>query len=489
MANADELIAIDGEEAFNLYATGETVQDRQRAMTTLLLAKLIPKQVDDPRFREGYEYMTRVAADRAQDPVTRLLAIAEVVRPTQLGKRLHADLAKRLEAALGPDLPPVQLLKEGNDRLNVARALAHAKGDWLPGYLAEAIACEEHADKTRDMLVTVLLTHSETIAYLLSAIADAMAKLRPDTESPADSVARRQTRNLTALRNAIPTSELEAGNEIGQALHRLVSLPLRAVGRPKEEKVQVELAQEIILLTHEIVRTRFSVATDPEVFKAVAYCRQLVGGGTWPEALQEALSLLIKDVREALILLGRQGVRDQSLLEQLDMLCNYPQRAKAIAKEIAARHTELDEDTRQWLINGRVIQRREASSTALETAAREADESIGLALNAAREARQSLVGVREPLLSALDIYEQGLVNVTGDCFRRVEALLLQVEQVAERRALALYGQVGQEIEFSPKFFQAVGDTARQKVVVRQPAVVRLRKDGTVGEAVLKGLVE
>lgn len=121
------------------------------------------------------------------------------------------------------------------------------------------------------------------------------------------------------------------------------------MSRPREEKVLHELAREVVLLTHEIVRSRFSVATDPAVFQAVSYRCQMLGGGTWPDSIQDALSLLIKDVREALVLLGRQGVRDQGLLEQLDMLCNYPQRARAIAKDIAERHQELDEETRQWL--------------------------------------------------------------------------------------------------------------------------------------------
>ena len=110
-------------------------------------------------------------------------------------------------------------------------------------------------------------------------------------------------------------------------------------------------------------------------------------------------------------------------------------------------------------------------------------------MNAALEVRQSLAGVREPLLSVLDIYEQGLVSVTQDALSRIDALLLQLEQVGDQRALALFGTVGEDVDFTPKYFQAVGDATRQRMIVRQPAVVRIRKDGTVGDAVLKGLVE
>jgi len=480
---------IGGDRAFDVFASATDVAEKQKALKALMRDKLIPKHAEDPRFRDGVAQLVALAANRQTEPESRLLSIALVVHAAQSVKRLQPELPKWLTPALGDDLPSLQILKEGDDRLNVARALNQANGDWLPPFLAEAIATEERGDKAREELVGALLARSESLAAMLLLMAQAVAGVKPDTEKPADTVARRQTNILAALRKLIPTSEIEAGDELGKALHALVSLPLRAVGRPKEEKVQHELAEEVALLTHEIVRTRFSVATDPTVFQAVAYCRQMLGGSAWPDPLQSSLTLLVKDVREALILLGRQGVRDQGLLDQLDMLCNYPLRARAIAKQIAERHPELDEETRQWLIHGRVVARREVSGTALEAAAREADVAIGLALNAAREARLAITGAKESVMSVLDIYEQSLVSVTQDCFQRFEGLLLQMDHVAQQRGLALYGEVGQEVDFAPKYFQAVGEVARQKVVVRQPAVVRMRRDGTVGDVVLKGLVE
>ncbi len=489
LAKQDTSPTPDTEEALNAFANGATIQARQAALTALMRTKVIPKKADDARFQQGLDALILAATDPGAVGESRLLAMAEVVRAAQVVKRLQPRLAEWLGPGLRSDLPGLKVLDDADDRLNAARALSLGSGEWLPDYLADAIACEEQGENARLTLVQALLARCDRLDELLGSLARAMASQRPETESPGDSLARRLTRTLVALRGAIPTSELEAGSEIGQALHQLVSLPFRALGRPREEKVLHELTREVVLLTHEIVRSRFSVATDPAVFQAVAYCRQILGGGTWPDVIQDALALLIKDVREALVLLGRQGVRDQGLLEQLDMLCNYPQRARVIAKDIAERHQELDEETRHWLIHGRVQLKREASAAAQETVLRDVDASIGLALNAALEVRQSLFGLREPLLSVLDIYEQGLVSVTQDALRRIDTLLLQLEQVGDQRALALFGNVGEEVDFTPKYFQAVGDGARQRMIVRQPAVVRVRKDGTVGDAVLKGLVE
>ena len=489
MASNDEAVGMNPEAAFDAFAGCAPVIERQKALTTLIRAKLIPKNADDGRFQSGFQAFVNAAADPALSAEERLLALAEVVRAAQVVKSLQAGLVATLTPAFADPLPPLQILKEADDRLNVARACALFDFPWLEAYLAKSIAEEEQGENARLELAAGLLRQSDSIASMLASIADPLTALRPSTEAPGDTVARRLTRILGALRGVIPASELEAGDAVGQALHQLVSVPFRAVGRPQNEKVQSELAREVMQLTHEILRTRFSVATDPAMFLAVSYCRQLLGGGSWPASLRDCLSLLIKDVREALILLGRQGVRDQQLVAQLDMLSNSPLRARAIAKEIADRHAELDEDTRHWLTHGRLPIRREQGGAAHEVAAREADESIGLALHAAKEARRAMEAIRSPLMTTLDIYEQGLVAVTSDCLTRMESLALQVEAAAHHRGLALYGAPGEEVDFAPKFFTQIGNSERQKVLVKQPAVIRVRKDGSVGDVVMKGLVE
>jgi hypothetical protein len=64
-----------------------------------------------------------------------------------------------------------------------------------------------------------------------------------------------------------------------------------------------------------------------------------------------------------------------------------------------------------------------------------------------------------------------------------------VEQAAGLRGLELYGTPGEEIEMSTKFFTIVGGAPRQRMLVKQPAIVRKRTDGGVGDVVTKGLVE
>jgi hypothetical protein len=225
------------------------------------------------------------------------------------------------------------------------------------------------------------------------------------------------------------------------------------------------------------------------MYRVVDYCRKLCGGRSWPDDLKKPLERLITDVTEALVLLGRQGQCDQALLAQLDVLCNYSERARAVARELAVRHPELPEAVRDWLVRGRIRVVRKASESAIEAASSNADESIGLALQAARHVRSLRDGLSEPLVSNLQIYEPSLALATRELLGRIQVLAVQVEQAASLRGLDLYGVPGEEVEMSPKFFAVIGDSPRQKMTVKQPAIVRKRPDGTIGDVVTKGLVE
>lgn len=475
--------------ALVLFADAATAPEARRsALTTLITAKVLPKQADNPAVTAGRSHLLTQVRDAAE-PSYRLLAIAESIRLGQVVKRWAPEIVEQLRPAFATELPETQLLAEADDRLNLARACAQMSAQWLPAYLARSIANEETGEKARAEMIAALLARSASLGEALRSLVTAFEALRPNTEAPGETVARRLTRTLLTLRDALLESELEAGEKPGKALYELVAIPLSVVGKPQEEKVRLDLSREALLTVHDIVRTRISVAADPQMYRVVDYCRKLCGGNSWPDELKKPLERLTTDVTEALVLLGRQGQHDQALLAQLNVLCNHPERARAVARDLAARHPEMHEDVRYWLEHGRMRVVRQANASAIEAAASNADESIGLALQAARQARLLRDSLREPLVSNLEIYEPSLAPTTQELLNRVQVLAVQVEQAASLRGLDLYGTPGEEVEMSAKFFTIVGESPRQRMIVKLPAVVRKRPDGGMGDVVTKGLVE
>lgn len=477
-------------ESLSAFASAATpAAERRAALTALITAKVLPKQADDPAVAEGRAHLLALVFAQDAAPEHRLLAIAECIRLGQVVKRWAPEIAQQLRPAFAQELPAMQLLTDADDRLNLARACAQMSAAWLPAYLAKAIAEEETGEKARTEMMAALLARSPDLATALRELANAFQALRPSTEDPGGTAAKRLARTLAALRNTLLEVELDAGDEPGKALYEMLALPLSDLGKPQTEKVQIDLAREALLTVHDIVRTRISVVADPQMYSVVAYCRRLIGSTSWPKELNNPLERLITDVSEALILLGRQGQCDQALLGQLDVLCSHSERARALARDLAAKHPELPEDVRDWLERGRRRVARQASEAAIEAAASNADESIGLALQAARRARAVRDNLHEPLLANLEIYEPTMAPAARDLMDRVQALAVQVEQAASLRSLDLYGVPGEEIEMSPKFFTVVGGTPRQRMLVKQPAIVRKRPDGSVGDVIAKGIVE
>ena len=477
-------------ESLSAFANGATPPaERRAALTALITAKVLPKQADDPAVADGRAHLLAQVFALDAAPEHRLLSIAECIRLGQVVKRWAPEIAEQLRPAFAEELPSMQLLSDADDRLNLARACALMSSAWLPSYLAKAIAEEETGEKARAEMLAALLARSPDLAAALRQLAGAFQALRPNTEEPGETAARRLARTLVALRSALLEVELEAGDEPGKALYEMLALPLSVLGKPQTEKVQLDLVREALLTVHDIVRTRISVVADPQMYSVVAYCRRLLGSTSWPKGLTSPLERLITDVSEALILLGRQGQCDQTLLGQLDVLCSHPERARALARDLAKKHPELPEDVRDWLERGRIRAVRPASESAIEAAASNADESIGLALQAARRARAMRDNLHEPLLANLEIYEPAMAPAARDLLDRIQTLAVQVEQTASLRALDLYGVPGEEIEMSPKFFTVLGGAPRQRMLVKQPAIVRKRSDGGVGDVVAKGIVE
>lgn len=478
------------ESAFDRYATANEPRERQRALTELVALKALPKQVEDPRFLQGMEYWRGLLVQPDVEEDLRLLAVAELVRAAQSVKvkKWAAWVGEALTPAFDQPLPPCKLLKEADERLNVARACAASSADWLPGYLAQSIAEEDTGEKTRAECLKALLSRTDSLADAFGLLASAFSAIRFDTEAPGDSMAKRLVRTLTTLRPALLASLVEAGEGAGKQFDDWLRAAMRVSGKPREEVTQVDLTREVALTLHDLVRTRFSMATEPETFSVLKQCRAFFSGISWPGDLREAMDLLVQDVSEALLLLGRQDVPQQSLLEQLELVCGLKERANAVAAQLADKHTELPERIRDWLRRGRLVATHSASDVLQASLLDSNDAAVGLALIESQKLAAS-EEVLQRVIGTVEIYEPSLTRPVNNYAQQVRETMVAVQEVANRRGVSLMGAVGEEVEFSAKFFEPLRAITGPRVVVRRPAIVRASGQQGGVDVVMKGLVE
>jgi len=481
------MIQAAAERAFDIFATTDESLLRRESLSELMAMKVVPKHVDDPRFERGFLRWSELASN-APSPDERLLAIAELVRIGQMVKKWQGRVTGALQPAFAEPLPPASTLGDADDRLNLARACAQSNADWMPKYLARSVAEEEQGEKARAEFMSALYARARTVSEVLTLLSEAFVEVRPETESPSETIGRRLVRTFVAFRSSLLTSFIDAGTDVGAGMDLLIRSALRRSGRPQNVKVQVDLTRETALTIHDLVRTRFSLATESQTFAALRYCRSFFPGINWPEDVRDVMTHLIQDISEALVLLGRQDVPNSGLLEQLELVCGLRERARVVAMAIAERHPELPERIREWLRHGRLVNALAASETLEESLLTAADGAIGLSLIEARSLSQySEIALQ--IASALQIYDPVLGAKADDMIRHMKATSQSVEEVAKRRSLELLGKTGEEVEYSPKYFDLANPLSGRTVVVRRPAVVRTDSQKKAADVVLKGLAE
>lgn len=475
------------EQLFEQFACTSEPAVRVSALTELMNLKALPKRADDQRFEQGIEKWVQTANASQTDSGTRLLAVAELIRATQQLKKRQPALIERLIPAFAKPLPPLYLLEDPEARLNVARACSMRKAPWLQVYRADSIATE-NAPKPRAEMMAALVAHSASIADVLVRLTTPFEAVQPDTENPADSLARRLTKTLEIFRTTVLGSLIDAGDDVGAHLDRFLRATLASTGRPREDAVQIELTREVVLTLHDLVRSRFSLATEPQTFLALQYCRGFFTGISWPREVQNETNLLVQDVSEALVMLGRMGVPNQDLLNRLELVCGLKERARYVATSLADKHPEMDESVRSWLRTGRLASTVATSNVLQESLLSSIDEALGLALIEAR-AFSDRSDAERRLRKSLEILDPDLLSLLEGMANQSGAMCAAIEDLAKRRELDLLGSVGEELEFMPKYFDALGPVRSGLVVVCRPAVIKKSSNATAGAVVKKGLVE
>lgn len=475
------------DKLLDIFATAPESSERVRALTELMTIKALPKRADDDRFEAGLQRWVELANSADPEPREHLLAIAELIRSTQQLKKRQPALVERIRAGFTHTLPPLTLLDDSEARLNVARACSMLDTIWLQDYRAFSIASET-APKPRAEMMEGLVSRAGSIAEVIDLLLPPFKAIHPGTENPAESLAKRLAKTLEIFRVTVLNSLLEAGPDVGKKLDAFIRATLATTGRPQDQDVQIELTREVALTLHDLVRSRFSLSTEPQTFLALQYCRAFFTGISWPMEVRRETELLVQDVSEALVMLGRMGVPNQDLLGSLDLVCGIKDRARAVARQLADKHTELDESVRSWLRTGRMVNTIAPSDVLQESLLTNIDEALGLALIEARSFNNQNDASRR-LVTSLEIFDPSLVPVLKGIVSQSAVVISSIEDLAKRRELDLFGAHGEEVEFSPKYFDPLGPLRGTRVLVRRPAVVKKGSNGTMGHVVKKGLVE
>jgi hypothetical protein len=480
--------ALQQHQHLRRFAEAGSVAERAAALTALMSDRAIARVSKTAEFSRGIQGLLDCVSSDA-DPLERLGAIAQLMRVSQAVKPLGKALAERMPDLMREGLPPVDLLKDGDDRAYVAQACQLIDAGWVGQYAAQSAAREEVAERARTEFVAVLFARANAFSDVLQLLREPVWQLKFQTDSPGDSIGRRLTRLLGALREHMARRRLKGGEQPGRMLAELIKRPLEFSGFPQELSVQIGLAREIVLITDLILHTRFSLATDANAYAAIRIARQLFGSSAWPKALASELDDLIDTVTEAILLLAKQGIPSDPLIGQLALLVDDRGRADALMRDFADKHSDLPEPIRAWMRRQRYIGSSPEVSRIEASESLRADPLVGNVLVESYRLEESRLLIETSVLPTVRVLDPGQVHVLETLDSRIRTILHTINGLATARRMGLLGSPGQEIPYQPKYFELVQGSFREKMLVVRPAVVRMADDGSPTEVVLKGLLE
>jgi len=456
------------DKVLNEFASSTTVEQLTRISHRLLKEKLVNKARHDERFQKGVANCVALVRTEAPDR-EKLQALATAYRLGATSKPVAKMVRNLTEPALKNELPPLDLLPDGEDRYYASLAILDADGDWVAAFTARGIAREETAEKARTTLARRLVS-LVPIADALSYVASELNDLTFQTENPAESAARRLRRVIAAFRSPITDQPVPPGEDLGSALYSLFVSPFKGARSTPDAKTTERLAEECCGLVYDILRTQISVVAEPSIYRSLAPVRKWIGPRLWPRFISSSASgtRVLSSLESALVLLGKQGVTDKQLLETLELFTGSRDEARRRSAQLSAEHPELDDEVREWL--SRMGRTRSTPY-----------------LSSMDEARESS---SDELVAALLVAAYLLRTQSGELSPLVKQLVTDAETLASARGLAIRLEPGDVVDYSPAAHHLTSGSGEggRKVHVLRPLVERQNPDGVV-KVIQKALVD
>jgi hypothetical protein len=456
------------------FANG-SIAERWEIARRMMAAKQLTAAVDTPEFVTGFKALGEAA--KAAEGTARLLAIELVVRLSSFVKTLKAPAALMLIDALAQPLPPLSLAvartlppgaKPAEVRENVALALAYASGDWVAGYVVDALAREDKSHRCRLELVRQLAIRVGDFDQWMALLA-----AKPWSQIIGGTATRRvgpaRLREvLSAITDIVKEKRSDlhctklAGKELAALCRAIVPVSARSAIPPKLSPAGVSVAQ----LLDELFSVNLTLIAEPEAYAPIDVLNRWWEPLPLPEPVQTACRPIADKMIAAITLRARMGQRSEALAARLAQALSSKKAAQQLLLHIA--DTEhLAPDIDDWLRDR--VRAPSGTTEALKRVLGElsANELMAEIAPLVLEAHQLSSSESNEPYEGHQGYPRSIVD--------------RLNLIASQFQIEVVGRIGDVVEYAPNAHKTLSDLApaNHQVRVIQPMVVRRRQDGSL----------
>ena len=471
------------------FAQGK-VQERYDALRQLIASRKHHAAVKDGRFQEGIGKLLQIAGDSLAPDLDRLLSVATLGRLASTVKRLRKVIYESLQISLAERLPEPSLLTDPDDRSYIGYACEQVQPEWGVAYCAKAAVYEETGEQSRVAFLKALLTMKPDLNSVLEVLKETAFDFIPTTEDPGTSTARRLKRLMAALKTALSETMMDPGDEPGEQLVQVCRAAFKDVPAPKNEVSLLEAAEGIAAVVHEMVRMRFSLATEASTYSALKVVKSRLSDHAWERFAVESQTMLqvVQDISEAMLILAKQGITDNLLASELTIASGHKKYAKQRMKKLA-KMPGISANVKNWLAEGKNVDPADTDLPQGETKQLSEDSQLAdLLVDSLRLQALENVGFQQ-ILPEIEMLDPRLGEGVARLLQSGIALCDTIQTMARRKGLCVRGNPGGEEEYAPLEHEVVGDNSGiRRVRIIRPVVEQVRENG-VAFVIRKGVVE
>ena len=470
-----------------IFIQGST-QEKYDALRKLIAARKHHAAAKDKDFQVGIDSLLQTVSDSSAQDKDRLLAVATLGRLASTIKRLRSTIYESLQAGLEKELPEPSLLEEPDDRSYVGYACEQIQPKWGIGYCAQAAIYEETGEQSRVAFLRALLTMKPDLAGVLIVLNEAIILFSPETEDPGTTVTKRLKRLMAGLQTAMAEIRGEPGENPGKQLALLCRSAFKGNPDSKKEESLVAVVEGIAGVIHEIVRLRFSLAIEATTYSALKVIKTKLSASVWGKKVTKSPAMLqvVQDISEAMLILAKQGISDDSLAGELIIATGNKKTARQRMKQLA-KMPGVANNVKNWLVEGK-NEDPDDLVTGESQQLNDDSQLAALLVDALRFQALEDVG-REQILPEIEMLDPHLGEGIVRLMQSGVAICDAIGVMARRKNLSVRGNPGEEEEYAPLEHEVVGNSnGVRRVRIIRPVVEQVRENG-VSFVISKGLVE
>jgi hypothetical protein len=467
-----------------------TIQERAYILRGLIREKTIHSVKNNDYFNSGIT-KTFDLINEAAEPEIQLLAISLIERIAFVVKSKRKELHKIIDETINSTIPNLLLLKEPTDRFYVATSLSRRKEEWVVEYAAK-IAVEETADKVRQVAISIIFKNASELQDVFYRLSPPLKELLPATEAPGNSAGKRLKRIIAVIRPELVNFIGPAGNEVGEHLNSMIQFSFRGVGKPEDSKIQEDVADEILGLLFDLLRTQLYVITDEKTYTCLNQIMKWHDKSYWSLFIKKSKNskLISKVLSDSILLLAKQNITDSELFEQLSNMVGGKEEAQKYTSQIADKNPNLQANVREWLKRGARERKTKILGYFEESNEFSSDSMIALTLLEAQKFADIISDTSDDLVTELKIFESQLGENVETILHVSKKLSDNINDIAKKRNLSLKYATGEKVEYSQISHELI--TGHQEgirwVKIIRPLVERESLSGNK-EIIIKAIVE